>query len=46
MSRLRSGTSALLLAFGILIFAGIAAGVDDKIPDATGAATEPPTSQQ
>jgi hypothetical protein len=44
MSKLRSGTSALLLAFGILIFAGIAAGVDDKVPDAS--TTEQQTSQR
>jgi hypothetical protein len=46
IGKLRSGTSALLLAFGILIFAGVAAGVDDKVPDATPAATGQPASQQ
>lgn len=39
MSKLRTGTGALLLAFGILIFAGVAAGIDDKVPDAVPAGT-------
>jgi hypothetical protein len=34
MSKLRSGTAAILIAFGLLVFSGMAAGVDDKVADA------------
>lgn len=33
MARLRPGAAALLLAFGLLVFAGVIASVDDKVPD-------------
>src|SRR4051812_30855176 len=33
MSKLRSGSAAILIAFGLLVFAGMAAGVDDKVAD-------------
>lgn len=45
MSKLKSGAQALLIAFALIVFAGIAAGVDDKVPDKggpTAAATPAP----
>ena len=33
MARLRPGAAALLLAFGLLVFAGVIASVDYKVPD-------------
>jgi hypothetical protein len=40
MARLRPGAAALLLAFGLLVFAGVIASVDDKIPDKRPATTQ------
>lgn len=36
LSKLKQGIAALVIAFGLIVFAGIAAGIDAKVPDADG----------